>query len=182
MGVNKPFIPFGGKTLVERVTEVLSSVFTEVIIILDAPPPDKRYSSLQFPLFHDETPNRGPMGAIETAFHAVSEKPLFVVAADMPFLNSDVIRAMVNASRQYDLLIPMLSGQLHPLHACYAQACRPAIEEMIQKNQLALHFLKDHVRAHLFPESAFRKHDPHLRSVLNINTPEDLERAQLLLM
>ncbi|MFQ5587918.1 MAG: molybdenum cofactor guanylyltransferase [Nitrospiria bacterium] len=181
MGSNKAFLRFGKKTLIERVTGALAAVFTEVIIVVDDPESDERYAALPFSVVPDRVKNKGPMGGLETALRVIRQKSIFVVAADMPFLNPEVIRAMLDNGAQYDLVIPDLAGRLHPLHALYTQNCRPVIEAALKANRLALHLLKDEVCSRCFPETVFRKYDPALRSVLNINTPQDLSEARLFL-
>lgn len=180
MGEDKPFIPFGGQNLIERVTAALSSVFSEVIIVASEKSlSDHRYEDLPFRVISDHIKNIGPIGGIETALLSVSDKNVFVAAADMPFLNPKVIRAMLPFSSQYDLVMPEINGRCHPLHAFYSQNCLSAIQTRIKREHLAPHRLKDEVKSYIFPESYFRAIDPKLHSVLNINTPEDLVSARL---
>ncbi len=179
MGVDKPFVRLGGQKLIERVTGVLSSVFSEVMIVVDDPEKADHYKILPFPVIHDLVQNKGPLGGIDAALDAAQGKPIFVTAADMPFLNAQVIRAMVDISvEKYDLVVPHLSGRLHPLHAYYSYDSRSVIAEHLEANRLALHLLKNDLRCYFFDETQFRKHDPDLLSIININTPEALLEAQ----
>jgi molybdenum cofactor guanylyltransferase len=191
MGMDKAFIPLGGRTLIKRVTDVLAGIFSEVVIVacadLKQQPPslsprcedlEDPYADLPHRILKDQISGLGPMGGIETALKSLSGKGLFVVAADMPFLNPEVIQSMLAYSEEYDLVIPVLSGRLHPLHAFYAPQCLPAVEKAIRHKQLAVHLLSEEVNSYLFPEAAFRNLDPELHSIVNINTPEGLVEAQ----
>lgn len=177
MGMDKAFIPLGGRTLIKRVTDVLAGIFSEVVIVVCADL-NPQYADLPHRILKDQISGLGPMGGIETALKSLSGKGLFVVAADMPFLNPEVIQAILTYSEDYDLVIPVLSGRLHPLHAFYAPQCLPVVEKAIRHKQLAVHLLSEEVNSYLFPEAAFRNLDPELHSIVNINTPEGLVEAQ----
>lgn len=190
--MDKAFIPLGGRTLIKRVTDVLAGIFSEVVIVACADlkqqspsrSPRKQenlkdpYADFPHRILKDQISGLGPMGGIETALKSLSGKGLFVVAADMPFLNPEVIQAILAYSEEYDLVIPVLSGRLHPLHAFYAPQCLPVVEKAIRHKQLAVHLLSEEVNSYLFPEAAFRNLDPELHSIVNINTPEGLVEAQ----
>lgn len=174
IGGRKAFIRLGGETLIERVCNTLKGVFSEVVIVADEVSP---FSPLSYQVIPDRLSALGPMGGLETALRAVSEKHLFVVACDMPKLNPKVIRVMLSFFDAYDLVIPRISGRLHPLHAIYAPACLPVIEKRIQEKNFSLSALPEHLNSLFFQEAKFRKLDPQLQSLMNINTPEDLAFA-----
>lgn len=178
MGREKAFIELGGKRLIERTADTLALLFSEVVIIADAP---ERFRFLPYRCEADAPSGLGPIGGLATALRVIQKEAVFVVACDMPFLNPDVIRSMIDDFDGEDLLIPMLSNQLHPLHALYSRRCLPAIQAQIKEGSLALHRLVNQVKGAFYPEEAFRKWDPSLLSVMNVNTPDDLEQARRLL-
>lgn len=178
MGEDKPLMLFKEKALITHATDVLSALFPEVVIVCDALSySENRYAHLPFRILCDRTEGLGPMGGIEAALQALPEKGLFVVAADMPFLKGAVIKEMLPHLRGYDLVIPRLAGRLHPLHAFYSPDCLGPVTAAIHAKRLALHLLSTQVRTYIFPENHFKKFDPMLRSVFNINTPETLIEA-----
>ncbi len=182
MGKNKSLISFRGKPLIEHVTDVLSQIFSEVVIVCDAQShAENRFAHLPFPILCDQREALGPIAGIETALKTLHGKGIFVVAADMPFIKDTVIKEMCLHTTAYDLVIPKLGGRLHPLHAFYSAQCLKPITTAIHSNQLALHPLSRVVRSYFFPEKCFRKFDPTLKSVFNINTPEDLTTASALI-
>ncbi len=181
MGENKSLISFQGKTLIEHATDVLSQIFPKVIIVCDAQSyTENRFARLPFPVFCDQREDLGPIAGIETALKSLPGEGIFVVAADMPFLKDTVIKAMRLHITGYDLVLPKLEGRLHPLHAFYAPQCLKPITRAIDSQQLALHPLSKELHTHFFSEECFRKYDPTLKSVFNINTPETLAEAIIL--
>lgn len=179
IGGEKAFVQLAGKTLIQRVIDLLSEVFSEVVVVvvdnID------RFRGLPCRCLTDRLPGLGPIGGIETALRYTSREAVFVVACDMPFINPDVIRLMIDRSEGVDLVIPSLSDGLHPLHTFYARGCLPAIDAQIKAGDLGPHSLPQRVRSTLFQEESFLERDPLFRSVMNINTPADLESAHRIL-
>ena len=175
MGGEKARLVLEGKTLLERCAERLLDPFRDILVVADT---EARCHGLPYRCVADRRPRLGPIGGLETALCTIETDAAFVAACDMPFLNPDVIRSMIDAFGESDLLIPVIAGRLHPLHAIYAKRCLPAIQAQIREGDLALHHLADAVKSAVYPETAFRRHDPLLRSVTNINTPEALEDAR----
>ncbi len=178
IGGEKAFVRLAGKTLIQRVIDILSGVFSEVVVVVDHL---ERFRDLPCPYLRDRLPGLGSIGGIETALRATSREAIFVVACDMPFVNPDIIRLMLNHSEGVDLVIPSLSDGLHPLHAVYAQTCLPAIDAQIKSGDFGPHSLTKSVRTVLFQKESFLGQDPLFRSVVNINTPADLESAHRIL-
>lgn len=178
MGEEKALIDLAGEPLLKRTADRLAVFFSDVIVVADAP---ERFRDLPYRFEADDQSGLGPMGGLATALRTAEKETLFVVACDMPFLNPNVIRSMIDHLNGYDLLMPNLGNRLHPLHALYTKKCLPVIEAQIKAGDLALHHLVDAVNSRLYPEEMFRQFDPSLRSVMNINTPAELERARQLI-
>jgi len=178
MGREKALIELGGKTLLERVADCLTGLFSELMIVTDDP---ERFRRFPYRCVADGQSGLGPIGGLHTALRATKQEIVFLAGCDMPFLHPAVIKSMVIALGGYDLLMPSLSNRLHPLHALYTQKCLPAIEAQITAGNLALHCLPKAVSGGFYPEKTFLQIDPSLLSVMNINTPEDLAAARSVL-
>lgn len=178
LGGEKAWIELGGKPLLKWTADRLARAFLDVIVVADAV---ERFQGLPYQCVADRQLGLGPIGGIDTALRTTSAEAIFAVACDMPFLQHEVIRWMVDLAEGYDLVIPDLSDGLHPLHALYTRRCLSAIEAQIRKRDLALHALPRMVKTHFVSEETLRRLDPSLLSVMNINTPEDLKRARRIL-
>jgi molybdopterin-guanine dinucleotide biosynthesis protein A len=115
------------------------------------------------------------------------------VAVDMPFLSSPLLRAMVDTAADWDAVIPELASGtapadpargrakdvgIHPLHAVYRRTCLPAIRAAIDRDDRRLNAFLPGVRVRYFSADEIRHHDPDLRSLVNVNTPEELRRLE----
>ncbi len=174
LGADKPFVRLGGETLLDRTIARLSRRFSDVIVAADLP---DRFRHLSVRCVADRLSGLGPIGAIHTALQIASGRGIFAVACDMPFLEPEVIGRMVDLSEGYDLVIPSVSGRLHPLHAFYGPGCLPPLAAQIESGGLALHLLARSVKTRFITDEAFQGGAALLRSLFNINTPEDLKTA-----
>lgn len=178
---DKPFLKVGGIPILERTFGVLSRVCRAVTLISNGrrfPLPSGPASYLD-----DLIPSLGPVGGIYTGLkHATS--PAFFCAGDLPFLQSELVMflcglAPVESSIQR-AVVPRIGGKLEPLVAVYAPSLLPCFEEGIASGDFALQSTLSRLPVQVIEEEEIRKYDPELLSFLNVNTPEDLQRARCL--
>ena len=97
------------------------------------------------------------------------------------YLNPDLIAYLIHLSDD-DIVMPNPATGLQPMHAVYSKACCPHFKRMIESRNLSIQGIlqNEGLRVRLVPEEDLRQHDPELLSFLNVNTPEDAERARTL--
>ena len=89
MKSNKALLPYSGELFIERIYRQLSEVFPEVILVTNAP---EQYRFLPCRMVPDEFPGMGSLAGIHAGLKQSRTEHIFVVACDMPYLNSDLIR------------------------------------------------------------------------------------------
>jgi molybdopterin-guanine dinucleotide biosynthesis protein A len=98
----------------------------------------------------------------------------------MPFVTPDLLKALVDGSEGYDAFLPESGGRrgLEPLCAVYGPACEPAIRARLdQEDFRAIGFHED-IRVGTLPlERVAAFGDPETL-FFNVNTAEDLARAE----
>jgi len=175
MGFNKALIEFGGKRLIETAVDRLSGLFPEVLIVANDP---DLYAHLGMPVIPDLIPGSGSLGGLYTGLASASHPTAFFAACDMPFLNPDLISLLVREAEGWDVVVPRVAGELHPLHAVYAKPCLPYMKEAIEGGRLKIAGFFPKVRVKPIDEPALRTVDPDLLGLMNLNTPLELERAE----
>ena len=175
LGTDKTVVAFGGKRLTEIVLEAVSVVADDVVIVTNSP---QLFSGLPARFTQDVQVGAGPLGGILSGLLVSEQLYNLVVACDMPFLNVELLRYMSSQTEGYDVVIPRLEGWLEPLHAIYSKACIEPIRALLdQGNFKILEFLGE-VRVRYIEQEEIERFDPLHLSFLNINTPEDLQRAR----
>jgi molybdenum cofactor guanylyltransferase len=171
-----------GPTLLEHTVGIVARLCADVIVVLNDP---EVWRDLPARLVTDIYPGSGSLGGIYSGLVAATHDYALAVASDMPFLGADLIHAMLMHPRDYDVLIPrsLHSGTtrnalgVEPLHAIYSKACLQPMRTMLEsgRRQIAAFFPLVQV-AYVEPEET-RRYDPSGRSLLNVNTPEQLADA-----
>jgi len=176
-GRPKALIELGGRCIVERVIAAIAAVVDDVLIVTGTP---ELYSFLGLPTVADVYPDHGSLGGIYSGLKAAAGEVAFTVACDMPFLHPEVVRLVVARAGQGDVVIPRVGSQLETMHAAYGKACLPHIEERLLAGQLRIVGFFDRVRVVEIPETdVARFRDPAV-AFMNVNTPDELERARAL--
>ena len=174
-GEDKAHAILAGKPLVSHVVETLQALFEDVLIVANEP---VAYEHFDVTVVSDIVRGAGSLGGLLTALvHAKADR-CFVVACDMPFLNPNLIRRMLGRCKGMDVVVPSVEGDLQPLHAIYSKRCIGHIQERIGEGEFRIFdFYPEVLTLHL-DERFCREVDPENRSFANINTPEELTRAQ----
>jgi molybdenum cofactor guanylyltransferase len=180
-GQDKVLEVIGSSSLLEQVISRVSPLSEKIIIVIA----EERFipdisSPLTVKTVTDIYPGRGPLGGIYTGLAASDSCYNLVIACDMPFVNRDLLRYMLQSAGGYDLVIPKVNGLVEPLHAVYAKSCLPHIEAMIERNVLSVNRLLGAVRTRYITPAEIDRYDPRHISFFNINTKDDLARARLI--
>lgn len=147
------------------------------------------YAAFGVPVHSDRFPGTGTLGGIATALTHAAHEHCLVVACDMPFLNRDLLRWMVEQPRDYDVLIPRTRGEsrqgrgsvLQTLHAIYHRRCLPAIERhLAAERRQVIGFFED-VEVRIIDEESVRAFDQALLTFFNANSPAAADEARRLL-
>lgn len=171
MGQDKSFVLFAGQPLIERVLDRVQGLGDEVILSTNKP---DEYAHLGLPMFGDEIRECGPLGGIYTAVYHARHPHTLVVACDMPWLNPDLLRYMVDLRETADVVVPRWDKYPEPLHALYSKACLPPIKEKLDAGQLKITGFFGQVAVRFVERGEIERWDGNGRSFTNVNTPEDL--------
>jgi molybdopterin-guanine dinucleotide biosynthesis protein A len=165
-----------GEPLLRRITARLLSAVPEVLVI---GPRELAELAPGVKLVPDLHPGVGPLAGIEAALLAMTSELAFVMACDMPFLNPDLVTAMLNyfpaADSETDVVALAREGaHMEHLHAVYRRAtCQGPISDLIAAHDYALHHLFARLRVKVFPADMAARIDPGGLSTRNINTPTE---------
>lgn len=174
-GRNKAFLEFDGIRLVDRVTAEMKNIFRQVILITNE---KDHYEYLGLPTFEDLIKGLGPIGGIYTGLMSISDQAGFFVACDMPFINSQLVRYMVDIKDNYAAVIPSGASGPEPLHAIYSQSCLGAIKELIDAQRYQVRLFYEQISVRYVTQDEISKFVPPQRAFLNINTPDEFARIQ----
>jgi molybdenum cofactor guanylyltransferase len=166
-GVNKGTLVIGRTAIIDRQLETLREVAVDIFVVGRS---DVNWTSRGLRVIADEIPNAGPLGGIYTAIVRSPCERTVVVACDMPFLSSALLRELV-AVKDADLVIPRHAGRYEPLCAIYSRACADDIRDRLARGMHEASTLPTGLRVTEIDVD-------NERFFVNVNTPHDYERAK----
>jgi len=177
MGSSKALLPFGPETMLQRVVRLVREVAEPIVVVaaLDQELPELPRSVI---VTRDERQARGPLEGLRAGLKALPSDvdAAYVTSCDVPLLVPDFAREMLDLARGYDVAVMEIDGFTHPLSAVYRRSTLPFVEDLLAKDRLRPVFLFEAVKTRrVRPEEITS--DPDLRTLRNLNTPEDYERA-----
>ena len=127
----------------------------------------------------DIVPGVGALSALQTAMVAGHGRTVVVCAWDMPFVNAELLEALVTAVESgSECCVPLHDdGRLEPLCAAYAAECADAATWLLDAGERAAHALADAVGGTRWPVNDLSADRDGQRTFFNVNTPADLTRA-----
>lgn len=173
MGRSKAFLPYEGKTIIEHRFEQLKPLFREVVLVANEP---EAYSQLSVDVVKDIIPNRGPLVAILSALLVSQHEHTFVLACDMPLVDSRLIREMCQRRDGTDVLVLSHEDGIEPLVGVYSKQCIQPLEEAIFNGNLKAHDFLKGISAQLFQYDSIKMQKGRLPAYFNVNTPQDYSR------
>jgi len=173
MGVPKPLLLINRNNIVDIIIKKLKILFSEIIVVGKT---NHRICGREFIFVEDLYKYRSPLVGIYSGLKASKNQLNFVVACDMPFVNKNLVKYMLEITGNYDVVVPVVRGYFEPLHAVYTKNIINVIEEEIGRGNFKVTSFYERVNVKKIPEHIVRKYDPELMSFINLNTPKDLKK------
>jgi molybdopterin-guanine dinucleotide biosynthesis protein A len=171
----------GGRTLLCRVVDTLGGMTGETLIVIGQGQPGPSLPEGPARVTVDLYPEKSALGGIYTGLVVSRSLYSLVVAADMPFLNTALLRYMVSLAAGFDVVIPRVDGALEPLHAVYSKNCLDPMRRQIERGELKIRDALGLLKVRYVEKEEVERFDPDQMSFFNINTMADLNRARTLI-
>jgi molybdopterin-guanine dinucleotide biosynthesis protein A len=168
MGRDKAFLRVGGVPLFQRVLKTLQALFEHVLIAGDRPDlalPD-------VPSFPDLYPGSA-LGGLYTGLVAAKTPYIFVAPCDMPYMEAELIRRMVDMREGVDVVTVRTPAGIEPCFSLYSKICKGPVREMLEKGIYRIDGFYPRVRVCYL--DVMKLPSGWERSLRNINTPEDYD-------
>jgi len=169
----------GGRRILDRVVEALERATGERPTIV-ANTPDAGSWRPDLRVVADVLPGQGSLGGILTAVELLA--PVICLAWDMPFVPAGLLATLAARLDGADAALPESDSRrgVEPLCAAYGSACGPAIRAALARGEARAIGFHGAVRVARLPrEDVLQYGDPDVL-FFNVNTPDDLERAERL--
>ena len=177
-GAAKGLMPLGNGRVADGPLRVLTALCDEVLIAANAADAESWFPAHR--VVRDRSPGLGALGALETALQAAHGRNVLVCAWDMPFVTEKLLGqliAIVEDARA--CCVPVhASGRMEPLCAAYAVACATVARDMLARGERAAHIFANACNGFHWPIDLSMSPADAERTFFNVNTPDDLRRAE----
>ena len=180
MGKDKALLPFLGIPLIKRLRDRFSDMGDELLVITND---FSGYQDLAVPLYKDIIPDRGALGGLYTAL-SISKNPLVgLIAADLPFASPALLTHLIEIlfTSGAEAAIPSTERGLEPLHAVYRRdTSLTLVKKAIDQDLWRMNSWFDQAEILILTPEETRKVTSSKYTFLNLNTPEDFQKAEKL--
>jgi molybdopterin-guanine dinucleotide biosynthesis protein A len=177
-GVAKPFLNVGGRTIAERQLALLRPALARVLVVANDP---ALWAAMGVEVVPDRFAKVGPLGGIHAALAALGNDDCDAVvclAGDLPFVTPALIAALRDRAPSADAVAARTAGGIEPLCSRYARAVFPSVDARVRAGELAVHAFLEGGAVDWIEGADLAALDPDGISFFNVNTPEDLRRAE----
>jgi len=179
MGQPKAWLPFGPDVLLQRVVRQLTPVARPILVVA-APGQDLPRLPAPAELVRDRVEGQGPLQGLATGLEALPTGVdlVFVTATDHPFLAPGWVRYLAVRIGEADSAVPRVGGQAHPLAGLYRRSAALSVaRRLLDSGERRLQALLAALQTIGVEDADLRGIDPSLRSLININTPDDYRQV-----
>jgi molybdenum cofactor guanylyltransferase len=188
MGTAKAMLEWHGSTLVRRVAGLVARAIDGPVVVVRAAGQDLPALPSPVEIAEDARDGRGPLQGIAAGLDRLSARAdvIFVTGVDTPLLHPAFVAHVLRSLRpEDDAALPRAHGFGHHLAAAYRTTPLARIlGEQIERERLGARELVARLHAQELDEAALLADpqiaalDPHLDSLLNLNTPAEYEAAR----
>ena len=164
--------------MLQRVVRLLGTVVSPIIVVTARGQSVPALSD-EVVLAHDEREARGPLEGIRAGLRALPESvdAAYITSCDVPLLVPAFVERMIELMGDHDIAVMEVDGFPHPLSAIYRRDTLPHVEQLLAGDRLRPVFLFEAVRTRRVKLEEMTVVDPELRTLRNLNTPEEYRAA-----
>jgi molybdopterin-guanine dinucleotide biosynthesis protein A len=180
MGRDKATLPFGPELMLQRVVRLLGEVVdVRNIVVVAAPGQSIPPLPSDLTIACDQIQERGPLEGIAAGMRALQEDidAVYVTSCDVPLLSTGFVERMFDLLGDNDAAVPRDAQHVHPLAAVYRPALLPLVQKLLDADVLRPRSLFDECRTRFVNVDELRDVDPELKTLINLNHPDDYEAA-----
>jgi len=175
MQASKPAVQLGGEPLIARSLRALAEAGIEAVVMAK---PGTQLPALACEVQHEPVQPHHPLLGVVTALRRHPGRAAIVLACDLPFAPAGLLAWLAAASQP--LIVCEAQRRLHPLLGRYQPELAAKLGEVVERGEPAQAAVRA-LEPRVVGEDELRRFGDPERILFNVNTPEELARAEQLL-
>jgi molybdopterin-guanine dinucleotide biosynthesis protein A len=186
LGRDKGLVMLAGKPLIIHVIDRISKVVGEVVVVVSSEIQKKNFeATLQKKVrtVIDKTDSQSPLIGAIRGFESAQGKYSLLLPCDTPLVSAEITQFLLDLCKNRDAVIPRWpSGYIEPLQAVYnTKSALTAATKALEQGKMNMRSMIDNLTRVRFISTIVLEHfEPKLLTFFNINTPQDLKKAESL--
>lgn len=167
MGFDKALLKIEGEYVLLKTVKQLEILFPKVLLVTNCrnkfPAP---FTAIE--IIEDGYVEKGPLGGVTTALENIETNGLFLMACDIPRIDTALVYKMAEYTKNHDIVICKHNNRLEPLFAFYKTTCLSIFQQQLDGGEdwrIRKNFHQFSVKELVIDSS---------QVVGNVNTPSDL--------
>lgn len=159
---------YGNETFIEKIISELEKITKQIWISYG----DKMHDLYKdCRIVQDQYPGCGPLSGLHAGMKMCDSEIVLVAACDMPFLKAELYQYLIQFLEvQYDGVVPIVEGKMHPLAAIYRTNIALRLEEALKKKHYKMQMVCRELNLKYVDVSDT---ETYCRMLTNINTLEE---------
>ena len=187
LGQEKGLVNLAGKPIIFHVLDSIFTVVDEIIVVVSSNVQSETFVPLlgqRASVVIDRYKSRSPLIGALTGFENVGGEYSLLLPCDTPFISSKIASILLDLCVKRHAVIPRWpNGFIESLQAVYhTKSALNAAKKTLEQNKFDLQSMIACLReVQYISTEVLQQIDPKLLTFYNINTPEDLEKAKIIL-
>lgn len=186
-GQDKGLLRLGDRPLIIRILDKVSTLVDEVLVVVNSVDQKEDYTCLDstVEIVVDKYRIQSPVVGALSGFERAQGEYSLLLPCDTPFVSREVAELLLKSCIGSDAAIPRWpKDHIEPLQAAYfTESALAASKKALQGEKVSMHLLISYLeKVRYVSTSSIRQMDPKLMTFFNVNSPEDLGKAERILL
>jgi molybdopterin-guanine dinucleotide biosynthesis protein A len=186
-GKDKGLVVLAGKPLILHVIDRVSKVVDEVLVVVSSKDQKNKFEIIlgeKANLIIDKDDSQTPLVGAITGFESAKDEYSLLLPCDTPLISIQIVEFLLGMCINRSAVIPRWpSGYIEPLQAVYhTKSALTAAKRALAQGNRNMRSMIDNLRGVRYVSTmVLEQLEPDLLTFFNVNTPQDLKKAESIL-
>ena len=176
-----------GKPLIIHVIDRVSKVVDDVLVVVSSEKQKNKFETIlekKANLVIDKDDSQSPLVGAITGFETANAEYSLLLPCDTPLVSTQIVQFLLDMCTNRSAAIPRWpGGYIEPLQAVYrTESALTAAKTALKHGKMNMQSMIDNLRGVRYVSTiALEQLEPDLLTFFNVNTPQDLKKAESIL-
>ena len=186
-GSDKALVVLAGKPLVLHVINRVSKAVDEVLVVVSSKDQKNKFETIlgeKTNVIIDKDDSQTPLVGAITGFASAEGEYSLLLPCDTPLISSQIVQFLLDMCTNRSAAIPRWpNGYIEPLQAVYhTKSALTAAKKALKQGKRNMRSMIDNLRGVRYVSTmVLEQMEPDLLTFFNVNTPQDLKKAESIL-